>query len=92
MVTLYRQPDDPRADEIENALDEMVIAHETKQVEDAAARPEGIPALPALDDDGEIVTGASALRARLQTLRNLMTDWHRFQSDACYIEPDGSVC
>ena len=41
MVTLYRRPDDARADEIEDALDE----------------------------DGEIVTGAPALRARLQRLR-----------------------
>lgn len=92
MVTLYRRPNDARADEIEDALDDMVIAYETKRVAEDAARPEGIPALPALDDDGEIITGASALRDRLQTLRDLMADWHRFQSDACHVEDDGSGC
>ncbi|MCS3628885.1 uroporphyrinogen-III synthase [Salinibacter ruber] len=91
MVTLYRQPGDPWADEIEEALREMVIAHEVEHVEDADALPEVISELPALHDD-EVVTGASALRSHLQTLRALMADWNRFQSDACYVEDDGSIC
>ena len=70
----------------------MVIAYETKRAADDAARPEGIPALPALDDDGEIATGASALRDHLQSLRDLMADWHRFQPDACCVEDGGSGC
>ncbi len=92
MVTLYRQPGDPWADEIEESLGEMVIAHEVEHAEDADALPEIISELPALHDDGEVVTGASALRSHLQTLRALMADWNRFQSDACYVEDDGSIC
>ncbi|MCS4038972.1 glutathione S-transferase N-terminal domain-containing protein [Salinibacter ruber] len=92
MVTLYRQPGDPWADEIEEALREMVIAHEVEHVEDADALPGIISELPALHDDGEVVTGASALRSYLQTLRALMADWNRFRSDACYVEDDGSIC
>ena len=92
MITLYRPPDDPWADEIQDALDEMVIAYETETVEDDRALPDGIPDLPALRDDDEVVTGEAALRDHLDDLRDLMADWDRFQSDACYIEDDGSIC
>lgn len=90
MVTLYRRPDDPRADELEAALDEMVIAYETETI--AAAPPDDVPELPALCTDGDVITGAAALQETLDTLRALMSDWNRFQSDACYIENDGSIC
>lgn len=91
MVTLYRRPIDPWADEIEEALDTMVIAHEVEHVEETAL-PGTISELPALHDDDEVVTGESALRSHLQNLRDLMADWNRFQSDACYVEDDGSTC
>lgn len=92
MVTLYRRADDPWADEIQNALEEMVIAYETDVVEDTTSLPEDVPRLPALRDDEEVVTGEDALKSRLDSLRQLMEDWDRFQSDACYIEKDGSIC
>lgn len=92
MIILYRQPDDQWADEIQEALDEMVIAYETDVFATASAGPDDVPALPALRDDGEIVTEETALRKRLDKLRRLMQDWDRFQSDACYLEDDGSVC
>lgn len=92
MVTLYRRADDPWADEIQNALDEMVIAYETEIVEDTTSLPEDIPGLPALRDDEEVVTGEDALKSRLDSLRQLMEDWDRFQSDACYIKEDGLIC
>jgi hypothetical protein len=92
MITFYRPPDDPWADEIQEALDEMVIAHETETVADPASLPDDVPDLPALRDDGEVVTGEAALREHLDHLRDLMADWDRFQSDACYVEDDGTVC
>jgi glutathione S-transferase len=92
MITLYRPPDDPWADEVQDALDEMVIAYETETVEDDRALPDDIPDLPALRDDDEIVTGEVALREHLDDLRDLMANWDRFQYDACYIEDDGSIC
>jgi len=92
MITLYRPPADPWADEIQDALDEMVIAYETETVEDDRALPDDVPDLPALRDDDEVVTGEAALRDHLDDLRDLMADWDRFQSDACYIEDDGSIC
>jgi hypothetical protein len=92
MIVLYRRPDDPWADEIQEALDEMVIAYETEPVADDSSLPSDVPELPALRDDGEVVTGEAALQTRLDDLRGLMADWDRFQSDACYVEEDGSVC
>jgi hypothetical protein len=92
MITLYRPPDGPWADAIEEALDEMVIAYETEVIGDGASRPDDVPDLPALRDDGDVVTGEDNLRAHLDHLRELMADWDRFQSDACYVEDDGTIC
>jgi hypothetical protein len=90
MITLYRRPDDPQADDLQAALDEMVIAYETEPV--TGDLPEDVPGLPALRTDGDVVTGAAALHDALDDLRTLMDDWDRFQSDACYIEDDGTIC
>jgi len=92
MTTLYRSPNDSWADEIEEALDEMVIAHETETIDNGRSLPDDIPALPALRDEGEVVTGEAALRDHLAHLRDLMADWNRFQSDACFVDDDGTVC
>jgi len=92
MVTLYRNPDDPWADEIQDALDKMVIAYETEMIDSENEGPDDVPSLPALRDDDEVVTGDTALRKHLDHLRELMNDWDRFQSDACYVEDDGTVC
>ena len=92
MITLYRRPDDAWADEVQTALDEMVIAYETETVTDDVTLPDDVPDTPALRDDGEVITGEAALRTHLEELQELMNDWDRFQSDACYIEDDGTVC
>lgn len=92
MIVLYRPPESSWADEIQDALDEMVIAYETECLDRNAALPDDVPELPALRDDDEVITGETALRDHLEDLRTLMSDWNRFQSDACYIEEDGSIC
>jgi len=92
MITLYRRPDSAPADEIQEALDEMVIAYETEVVAHNAALPADVPSLPALRDDEQVVTEPEALNDHIEKLQELMRDWNRFQSDACYIEEDGSIC
>ena len=92
MITLYRPPESAWADEIQEALDEMVIAYETDVIDDDGPLPSDVPELPALQDEGEFITGKTALRNHLDHLRTLMADWDRFQSDACYVEDDGTVC
>lgn len=92
MITLYRRPDDDRADSIQNTLDEIVIAYETETISEDGLLPDDVPTTPALRDDGTVITGETALDEHLQELTDLMNDWDRFQSDACYIEDDGTVC
>ena len=92
MITLYRLSDDPWADEVQEALDEMVIAYETESIPAPADRPDDVPDLPALRDDGKVITGEENLREHLDHLRTLMADWDRFQSDACYVDDDGTIC
>lgn len=92
MITLYRRSDSACADEVQEALDEMVIAYETEIRETEDKLPDDVPTLPALRDDGEVITGEDALDDHLESLRELMNEWDRFQSDACYIEEDGTVC
>ncbi len=92
MVTLYRRPDAPQADELQAALDDMVIAYEVEKIVPGANPPSDVPELPALRTDGDVVTGPAALQETLDDLRALMADWDRFQSDACYVEDDGSIC
>jgi hypothetical protein len=92
MIVLYRRPDDAWADEVQDALDEMVIAYDTRIVHDPDDLPPDVPETPALRDDDEVVVGEDALRVHLDELRALMADWDRFQADACYVEADGSIC
>ena len=94
MVELYRTADSPLADEVEAALQDMVAAYRTIPVD--PDRPEAAPvppdALPAVRDGDEVVTGEDALRQYLASLRRLLEDWGRFQSDACHVGRDGRVC
>ena len=92
MVTLYRRPGDPRADDIQAVLDEIVIAYDIETIPSDTDPPSDVPDLPALRTDGEVVTGAADLQDALRDLRALMADWDRFQSDACHIDDDGIVC
>jgi len=92
MITFYHRPDDAWASEIQQALDEMVIAYETETIGEGASPPEDVPGLPALRDDGDVITGETALREHLDHLRDLMANWNRFQSDACYVDEEGTVC
>lgn len=94
MPTLYRRPDSPRGDEVQQALIDMVIAHDVTMVRSEADLPDGCSRgdLPILHDDGDLLTDPAALRSRLDTLRSLMAEWDRFGSDACHIEDDGTLC
>lgn len=91
MVELFRTADSPLADEIVEALRDMVIAHRVHVVADGDTVPGG-GGLPVLRHDGDVVSGEAPLRAYVETLRRLMDDWGRFQSDSCYVGPDGRTC
>ena len=70
----------------------MGIAYKAGTITDTATLQDDVPERPALRDDGEGIPSEAALREHLAELRDRMNDWDRFQSDACYIEDDGTVC
>lgn len=94
MIELYRAIDCSTCTEIEEALKEMVVAHKVITVE-AGQEYESLPVetpLPALKDNGRIITGQAAIAAYLKELERFVADWRRFQGDACYIDDEGEVC
>lgn len=94
MIELYRSIDCSACADIETALKEMVVAHKVitvKAEEEYEALPADTP-LPALKDNGRIITGQTAIAAYLKDLEQFVSDWRRFQGDACYIDDEGEVC
>jgi len=94
MIELYRHVACETCAEIEESLKEMVIAHKVITVEDGRS-VSALPAqtrLPALKEKEKIVSGPEQVALYLKELQKFVTDWRKFQSDACYIDDDGSVC
>jgi hypothetical protein len=94
MIELYRPPDCPECADIEAALKEMVVAHKVTMVR-TNERPEALPAdvaLPALKDNGQVISGQAAIVTHLRALEKFVADWRRFQGDACYIDDQGETC
>lgn len=91
MLELYRSAESSLADEVEEQLEEMVAAYRTEVVADSDSVSFS-DELPAIRDGEEVVTGEENLLEYLDELRDLLDEWDRFGSDACYIEEDGSIC
>lgn len=90
MILLYRPTLSPLADEIEEALLKIVIAHRVVRVPEDESPP--AVALPAMQDGENWVTGEESLREYVEDLARLMADWDRYTSDSCFIEDDGTIC
>ena len=95
MIRLYRTAECHKgADDIEEALQEMVIAHEVILI-DAAQVPDSLPPetqLPVLVDGSRVITGQAEIAKHLEELERFVADWRRFQADACYVDDDGVIC
>ncbi len=93
MIELYRKNDSPRSENIEAKLKELVVAYKVVIVEGSDADPvlaalgERVT-LPALKDDGKVISGLPAIRAHLEQLEEFVVLWRKFQSDACYCDED----
>ena len=96
MPTLYRRPENARADAIQEALEDMVIRHDVVIVAAGTDLPDNAPVsmqdLPALADAGSVYTDDDAIAACLSELRQVMAEWDKFGADACHLEDDGMVC
>lgn len=92
MIILYRDKDDATGDEIQAALKELVVAHRVEVVLQDAPAPAPGATLPLIVDGERTVSGRDALDAYLHELAVWLAEWRKYQSDACYVADDGSVC
>jgi len=92
MIKLYREEISPQADMIEAEFHEMVLgydrvlvgAHEAVRLFDDAT-------LPVITNNERVVSGEQ-IKPYIMELTQLMRDWQRFQSDACYVDDNGDTC
>ncbi|MEX0780816.1 MAG: hypothetical protein WD491_15125 [Balneolales bacterium] len=87
MITLHRKPKDPSSVELEEKLNDLVIAFET---EDHAGADNG---MPYIEESGNKIEGKEAIEDWLKTLQDEL-QWQRSLSgDGCYIDPkSGETC
>jgi glutaredoxin len=94
VIKFYRPRDCPDCADIEAILQELVVAHQVIMVEEDKFRGDLSPevALPAIEDDGQIISEPAAISAYLKELEKFVADWRQFQSDSCYVAGDGQIC
>lgn len=94
MISFYRHSTCPECDQIQAALEEMVLAHKVIPWEEQASG-KGIPGTdlepPVLVDGDEIYRGSDEILSHLKTLRCFKEEWDKFQSDSCYCGDDGEI-
>ena len=93
MIEFYRPAECAACAEIEEALKEMVLAHRVIVVE-TGQMAEGLPAgtpLPALKDNGKLITGMENVRPYMRVLEEVVFEWYKYQSDSCYVH-DNRYC
>lgn len=94
MISLSRHHPDPFADEVEERLRELVVAHVVHaegHTEDDAPEDYGDanrePPIR-LSDGGRTAHGRDAVKAFVDELEQEVRLGRQFQSDACYLDPD----
>lgn len=92
MIELIRSADSAQGAAIQAKLAELVIAHRVVTVDADHPSPINGTPLPAIVDDGRVISGKAELEAYLGELGKEIERWRRFQMDACYIDDDGTVC
>lgn len=92
MIELIRTRDSAEGAAVEDKLRELVVAHRVTTVESGQPSPLNGTPLPAIVDEGRVVSGQDDLEAYLAELGAEMEEWRRFQMDACYIDDKGEIC
>lgn len=88
MITLYRRSRSRDADEVKEALEELVLAHRVVDVDED--RPEEMPEdrrLPILVEGGDVYSG-DAIASLLDELRRELGYERQFSADACFVDPE----
>lgn len=85
MIEVIRAAESAEADWVEAELRELVLGYERVVV---ALGEVDFP-LPAIRQDGRLVSGREGLLQALKELELMAEAWRRFQSDACYVDDEG---
>ncbi len=92
MIKLYREENSPQADIIEAEFRELVLGYDRVLLDvKEAAQLFDDATLPVITNNERVVNG-DEIPAYIKELKQLMRDWQRFQSDACYVDEDGETC
>ena len=87
MIVLHVESERSDLDvDIERQLADLVVAHSVVTTD--ATVPVTLPAI----NDGDRWVGAEDLAQYITELRSDVALWRKFQTDACYVDDDGSIC
>jgi hypothetical protein len=92
MIELFRRAGSAQGAAIQEKLRELVVAHRIVTVDTDQPSPLNGTPLPAIVDDGRVISGQAELEAYLGELGKEVERWRRFQMDACYIDDNGETC
>ena len=94
MMTYFRTPDCEGCGAIQEALEQLCIAHETVVVgsaDDLPAEMAGQGGPPILVDEHEVICGSRNIIDHLDKLQHYKAQWYKFQSDVCYCDDEGDI-
>ncbi|MBD3425879.1 MAG: hypothetical protein GF409_01455 [Candidatus Omnitrophica bacterium] len=94
MIYFYRTRDCKWCQAVQDALEEMVLAHKVITLEKGEKLPESLPEgskPPVLVDEKQVVKGSDNIRKHLEKLEKFKALWEKFQTDACYCDEEGNV-
>ncbi|OHB80447.1 MAG: hypothetical protein A2Z25_08855 [Planctomycetes bacterium RBG_16_55_9] len=94
MIKFYRTRQCSGCAAIQDALEELCMAHETVVLESPNDLPPeladaGCP--PILVDGRDVIQGSKEIIAHLEELEQFKELWYKFQSDACYCNEQGDI-
>ena len=94
MITYYKGAGSPEYDPIQEALENLCIAHEMIRVSQGTRLPKAIPEgvrPPVLVDGKEIIQGMSPILNHIDKLIEIKALWDKYQTDTCYCDEHGNV-
>ncbi len=92
MMTLYVKDNCPACEEVREKIEEMVLAHDVVNIDEAGTEsPLRREELPLIEDEGKTYSGNEAIEQYFEDLEKYHEEWYKFQSDVCYVDDDGNV-
>lgn len=89
MIMFYRHKNCSECDDLQERLDELVIAYEL--VLPGIKNRDKNQNLPVLKDDGKNFTGIQSISKHIDELTSFKELWDKFQGDSCYCNDRGEV-